>query len=207
MGFPTTKKFKKFLLALTAGILVYSTSAFAGQREDTIKALSAHYKAVPTMQGEFIQFGPKGDQNSGKFYLARPGKIRFDYEAPSPIEVVSNGKSVAVLNSKLKTFQSFPLSKTPLKLLLDNKINDTNKSIKSVTIEPDVTTIVMGDKQLFGNSVITLLFDPKTFDLRQWTIKDPQGKETSVMIFNVQKNKKLSSRLFRFSKVKYKRSN
>lgn len=211
MGFLTTQNLKKKLqtisVAFATGFVVLTTAAFAGPREDTIKALSAHYKAVPTMTGEFIQFGPKGDQNSGKFYLARPGKIRFDYEAPSPIEVVSNGKSVAVLNSKLKTFQSFPLNKTPLKLLLDNKISDTNKSIKSVKLDPDVTTIVMGDKQLFGNSVITLLFDPKTFDLRQWTIKDPQGKETSVMIFNVKKNKKLSSRLFRFSKVKYKRSN
>ncbi|MFK7903043.1 MAG: outer membrane lipoprotein carrier protein LolA [Nitratireductor sp.] len=198
------KNIKSAFSAL-ALVLAVSTFANANEREDTIRALSDHYAKVPTMSGEFLQFGPKGQQNGGTFYLARPGKIRFEYEEPSPIEVVSNGLSVAVLNKQLKTFQSYPLKKTPLKLLLDNKISVKNNSIKSVKVEEDVTTIVMGDKQLFGNSVITLLFDPKTFDLRQWTIKDAQGKETSVLIFDVQKNVKLSNRLFQFSKVKYKR--
>lgn len=195
--------------AFIAGFIILLSSVFAqaGQREDTINALSAHYASAPTMSGEFLQFGPKGQQNGGKFYLSRPGKIRFTYEEPSAIEVISNGKSVAVLNKKLKTFQSYPLKATPLKLLLDNKINIKNNSIQSVKVEEDVTTIIMGDKQLFGKSVITLLFDPVTFDLRQWTIKDAQGKETSVLIFDVQKNVELSSRLFQFSKVKFKRRN
>ena len=202
----------------TVGLAIIATAFFtvsstlidfahADQKEDTINALSAHYAAVPTMSGEFLQFGPKGEQNGGNFYLARPGKIRFDYEDPSPIEVVSNGQSVAVLNSKLKTFQSYPLKNTPLKLLLDNEINAANNSIIDVKVESDVTTIVMGDKQLFGNSIITLLFDPDNFDLRQWTIKDAQGKETSVMIFNIEKNVELSNKLFSFSRDKYKRNN
>lgn len=203
----TKIKATRKLVFAGAAILLSATFVSAGQREDTINALSAHYASAPTMAGEFLQFGPKGQQNGGKFYLARPGKIRFDYEDPSPIEVISNGKSVAVLNNKLKTFQSYPLKSTPLKLLLDNKINVKNNSIKSVTVSEDVTTVVMGDKHLFGNSLITLLFDPKTFDLRQWTIKDAQGKETSVLIFDVQKNVKLSNRLFQFSKAKFKRRN
>ncbi|MBL1404526.1 MAG: hypothetical protein COC17_01890 [Hyphomicrobiales bacterium] len=202
----TLKMVAKVLLAGSA-ILLSTVLSQAGQREDTINALSAHYANAPTMTGEFLQFGPKGQQNGGKFYLSRPGKIRFTYEEPSAIEVISNGKSVAVLNKKLKTFQSYPLKATPLKLLLDNKINIKNNSIQSVKVEEDVTTIIMGDKHLFGNSVITLLFDPETFDLRQWTIKDAQGKETSVLIFDVQKNVKLSDKLFQFSKVNFKRRN
>lgn len=202
----TLKAAVKVLLA-SSTVLLSAVYSQAGQREDTINALSAHYANAPTMSGEFLQFGPKGQQNGGKFYLSRPGKIRFTYEEPSSIEVISNGKSVAVLNKKLKTFQSYPLKATPLKLLLDNKININNNSIQSVKVEEDVTTIIMGDKHLFGNSIITLLFDPKTFDLKQWTIKDAQGKETSVLIFDVQKNVKLSSRLFEFSKVNFKRRN
>lgn len=202
----TLKMAAKVLLAGSA-ILLNTVLSQAGQREDTINALSAHYANAPTMTGEFLQFGPKGQQKGGKFYLSRPGKIRFTYEEPSAIEVISNGKSVAVLNKKLKTFQSYPLKATPLKLLLDNKININNNSIQSVKVEEDVTTIIMGDKHLFGNSVITLLFDPETFDLRQWTIKDAQGKETSVLIFDVQKNVKLSDKLFQFSKVNFKRRN
>ena len=58
----------------------------------------------------------------------------------------------------------------------------------------------MGNKNIFGDSEITLLFDPETQDLRQWTIKDAQGKETSVMIFNVQKNVQIPEKTFKIGK-------
>ena len=184
-----------------------NTNAEADIRENTLKALSEHYSSVPTMKGEFLQFGPKGEQSGGTFYIQRPGKVRFDYDDPSPIEVVSNGLAVMVINNKLKTFDSYPLKKTPLKLLLDDKLNISNKSIIEVKNEPDVTTVIMGDKQIFGNSVITLLFEPDTFDLRQWTIKDSQGKETSVMVFNVSNEVEIPSRTFQINKSKFKRKN
>ena len=184
-----------------------ATIVEAGVKEETLQALSEHYSSVPTMKGEFLQFGPKGEQSSGTFYIQRPGKVRFDYEDPSPIEVVSNGLAVMVVNNKLKTFDSYPLKKTPLKLLLDDKLNISNEAILEVKNEEDVTTVVMGDKQIFGNSVITLLFEPETFDLRQWTIKDSQGKETSVMVFNVSRDIDIPSRTFQINKYKFKRKN
>ncbi|TIN91426.1 MAG: outer membrane lipoprotein carrier protein LolA, partial [Mesorhizobium sp.] len=49
----------------------------------------------------------------------------------------------------------------------------------------DLTTIQLSDKSVFGNAKITMMFDPKTYELRQWTITDAQGKDTTVMIFNV----------------------
>ncbi len=149
-----------------------------------------------------MQFGPSGEQTSGKFYLSRPGKIRFDYADPAALTVQSDGRTVGVNNRKLKTWDFYPLRTTPLKLLLDEKIESSNKAIKSVKQEADLTTVVMSDKSVFGNSKITLMFDPDTFDLRQWTITDAQGKDTSVMIFNVQENVKLSKRLFQMDKSK-----
>ena len=162
-----------------------------------VKAISKHFASVPSMQGEFIQFGPNGEQTGGKFYLQRPGRIRFDYNKPSPILVKADGRTVSIHNRKLKTWDYFPLSKTPLKMLLSDRIDANDKSIKSVTRESDLTTVVLANKSVFGNSKITLMFDPKTFDLRQWTITDDQGKDTSVMIFNVKNNVKLSRNLFR----------
>ncbi len=86
---------------------------------------------------------------------------------------------------KLGTWDQYPLSKTPLALLLDDKIDLTGKMVRSVKQDPDLVTIVLGDKSIFGDSTITMMFDPATNDLRQWTITDAQGKETSVMIYNV----------------------
>lgn len=186
-----------FLLAIgfsLVGNLVIS--AQAATDEETLKAISKEFTAVPTMMGEFVQFGPNGEQSGGTFYIQRPGKIRFNYEEPSPIRIISNGRTVAVNNKKLKTWNFYPLSKTPLKLLLDDKLDLNDSSIKSVNTEGDITTIVMSNKKAFGKSEITLLFDPASYDLRQWTIKDAQGKETSVMVFNVEKGVKIPKKYF-----------
>lgn len=173
--------------------------------EETVSALSDHFAAVPTMTGEFLQFGPNGEQTGGVFYIARPGKIRFNYEKPSTVEVISNGKTVAVHNAKLKTWNFYPLDKTPLKLLLSDRIEFNGETIRSVISEPDLTTIVMGDNKIFGDALITLMFDPESFDLRQWTIKDAKGAETSVMVFNVEKNVELPERLFKFDELAIQR--
>lgn len=172
------------------------TSAQAETDKEILKAISDEFTAVPTMMGEFVQFGPNGEQSGGTFYIQRPGKIRFNYEEPSPIRIISNGRTVAVNNKKLKTWNFYPLSKTPLKLLLDDKLDLNDSSITSVKTDGDITTIVMSNKKAFGKSEITLLFDPASYDLRQWTIKDAQGKETSVMVFNVQKGVKIPKKYF-----------
>lgn len=192
--------FKAACLGLMLTSITMSGHALANDKKQAIDAISNHFKTVPTMTGEFIQFGPNGEQTGGKFLIKRPGKIRFNYEDPSPITVVSNGKTLAVNNKKLKTTNYYPLSKTPLSLLLSNKINIKDKSIRKVEAGEDITTVVMGDKKIFGDSEITLLFDPQSQDLRQWTIKDAQGKETSVMIFNVKKNIKISNTKFAVNK-------
>ncbi|MEO0547074.1 MAG: outer membrane lipoprotein carrier protein LolA [Pseudomonadota bacterium] len=168
-----------------------------GKDRKAVEQISQHFSGVPSMAGEFIQFGPNGEQTGGKFYLKRPGKIRFDYAKPSPITVKADGRTVGINNRKLKTWDFFPLRKTPLRLLLADRIDVNDKAIKSVKREEDLTTVILGDKSIFGNSKITLMFDPKSYELRQWTITDDQGKDTSVMIFNVQNNVRLSQRLFR----------
>ncbi|HEV2506566.1 MAG TPA: outer membrane lipoprotein carrier protein LolA [Mesorhizobium sp.] len=146
--------------------------------------IADHFSAVKSMTGEFVQFGPKGEQTGGKFFMERPGKIRFNYDGANNFKVISDGESVVLLNKKMQTSDLYPLSKTPLKLLLEDRIDLSGDRVKNVKEEEDLTTIKMSDKQVFGNSTITMMFDPKTYELRQWTITDAQGKDTTVMIFN-----------------------
>lgn len=180
--------------AVFGGVLALSApanAATAGAQE-----IANHFSRVKTMTGEFVQFGPQGEQTGGKFFLERPGKIRFNYENPSPVRVVADGKTVLVNNRKLDTWQLYPLSKTPLSLLLDSHIDLKGKAVESVKQNADLTTVVMTDKSIFGKSKITMMFDPKTYDLRQWTITDNQGKDTTVMIFNVQEGVKFHKSVF-----------
>jgi outer membrane lipoprotein-sorting protein len=161
--------------------------------------IADHFSNVQTMTGEFVQFGPRGEQTGGKFYIQRPGKIRFNYEKPSATTVVSDGSSVVIENVKLKTADVYPLSKTPLKLLLDDRIDLSGDKVKSVKEEDDLTTIQLVDKAVFGNARLTMMFDPKSYELRQWTITDAQGKDTTVMIFNVQEGVKFDQALFKIN--------
>ncbi|MGB3502981.1 MAG: outer membrane lipoprotein carrier protein LolA [Mesorhizobium sp.] len=163
---------------------------------DAAQKIANHFSSVKTMSGEFVQFGPRGEKTGGTFMIERPGKIRFNYEAPSNFRVVSDGKQVLILNTKLRTADMYPLSKTPLKLLLDDQIDLSGKKLLKVTEDPDLTTIVLQDKSVFGDSRITLMFDPKSYELRQWTVTDAQGKDTTVMIYNLQQGVKLDSKQF-----------
>jgi outer membrane lipoprotein-sorting protein len=158
--------------------------------------IADHFSRVKTMMGEFVQFGPSGESTGGRFFIERPGKLLFLYEAPSPIRVVADGKSLVVNNKKLDTWDAYPLDKTPLKLLLGERIDLGGNRVRRVTEADDLTTIVMGDKQVFGDSEITMMFDPNNYDLRQWTIRDAQGKDTTVIVSNVREGVKFAAGTF-----------
>ncbi len=208
---------RKIFLNSFIGLLltIVSTSMASSQtdktekqptRDETVKEIAEHFVNVPTMAGEFIQFGPRGNQTGGKFFIQRPGKIRFVYQDPTPIKIISNGKTVAVNNRKLKTWNFYPLKKTPLSLVLGDKMAIDPQSVREVHRDEDLTTIVMGDEKIFGNSIITMMFDPRSFDLRQWVIRDAQGKETTVMIFNVEKNVEIAAAYFKINQLAIQRN-
>ncbi|MEX4005698.1 outer membrane lipoprotein carrier protein LolA [Neoaquamicrobium sediminum] len=184
---------RSFLGAAALGIGVLALAQVTGPFVSTADAQAAtaqriadHFASVRTMMGEFVQFGPRGEQTGGKFYIERPGKVRFNYEAPSNFRVTSDGTTVVLENTKLRTADIYPLSRTPLKLLLDDRIDLSGNKVRAVKEEDDLTTIQLADKSVFGDSTITMMFDPASFELRQWTITDAQGKDTTVMIFNVE---------------------
>ncbi|MBV2141949.1 outer membrane lipoprotein carrier protein LolA [Falsochrobactrum sp. TDYN1] len=163
--------------------------------------IADHFSAVRTMTGEFVQFGPKGEQTGGTFYIERPGKIRFNYNN-SPIRVISDGNQVVINNRKLDTWDLYALSTTPLNMLLADRINLGGGRLQSVKQEPDMTTLVVGDKSMFGNSTITMMFDPNNFELKQWTITDAQNLDTTVMVFNLRTGVRFTDDMF---KIDYKR--
>ncbi|CAN7237246.1 outer membrane lipoprotein carrier protein LolA [Phyllobacterium sp. LjRoot231] len=199
-----------FGLLLGAANIALPTPALAQAAPAAVNAaqdIANKFSSVKTLTGNFVQFGPRGDQTEGTFYIERPGKIRFNYNKPSPIRVISDGQSVVINNRKLDTWDLYPLSKTPLKLLLSDQIDLSAKSVKSVKQESDMTTIVLGDKSIFGNSTISMMFDPKTSDLRQWTITDAQGLDTTVMITDVRTGVRFADDMFKidYTRIAMKR--
>ena len=179
-------------------MLVISLTSISAKAEvDVAQKIANHFASVKTMMGEFVQLSPDGSQIAGKFFISRPGKLRFNYEKPSPVRVISDGRNLVVGNRNLKTWNLYPLRTTPLKLLLANKIDLKSKDVLSVIETESLITIVMGNKTIFGKSTITVMFDATSYELRQWTIKDVQGKETTVLIYNVETGVDFAKSVFR----------
>ncbi len=185
-------RIRRNLLALGAGAAVLAGVGMMPLGGDAIaqsaeaQQIADHFSSVKTMMGDFVQFGPGGEQTGGKFFIERPGKVRFNYESPSTFKVTSDGQSVVLENTRMNTADLYSLSATPLKLLLDERIDLSGNRVRDVKQEADATTITLADQSVFGNSTITMMFDPQSYELKQWTIRDAQGRDTTVMIYNVQ---------------------
>ncbi len=159
--------------------------------EEAALFLNAYFNSFAVMSGDFIQFGADGRRVEGRFELHKPGRLRFDYNPPSPLEIIADGQSVAIRDKRLNTQDLYPLSQTPLKFLLKARIDLTKESriIKVVAGVNEFRTTIEDKATLGGTSQITLFYDLKARQLTRWEVLDPQGFETSVAIYNLNMNK------------------
>ncbi|MEO0636261.1 MAG: outer membrane lipoprotein carrier protein LolA [Pseudomonadota bacterium] len=180
----------------------------AAANTQAFNEITAHFNRVKTMTGNFLQIDPRGRQVEGRFFIQRPGKVRFEYEESYPLRIISDGKGVFVHNKKLKNWKVYPLNKTPLKLLLGNEITLDSDSVKSVQEDQGLTIVELGNKSVFGNQRIKMMFDTATYDLRQWNTIDEQGGETQVLVFDVRDGVTFARSVFRvpYDEVRASRS-
>ncbi|GJE21137.1 outer-membrane lipoprotein carrier protein LolA [Methylobacterium mesophilicum] len=159
---------------------------------------NAYFNAMNTLTGSFMQIGADGRRIGGKLTLAKPGRLRFDYDQPSPLEVVADGTSVAVRDRKLATQDLYFIAQTPLKFLLREKIDlARDLSVTDVANDPGGVRISLEDRAtLGGTSKIQLFFDAEMKTLSQWRITDPQGYITTVQLSNLQRPKTVDAGLF-----------
>ncbi len=174
------------------------TSFDANQRAQAAK-ISSYLSALQSLSGNFVQVGPDGSRSTGSFFIQKPGKVRFEYDPPSPIAIVADGASVAVRDSKLATQDLYPLSQTPLRFLLSDRIDlmrDTN--VVAVSADDVFVTVTIEEKQpLVGTSRLMLMVGAKDNQLKQWTITDPQGYDTTVAVYNLDSTRKFDSSIFK----------
>jgi outer membrane lipoprotein-sorting protein len=176
----------------------------ANQRAQVAK-ISTYLSGLSTLIGNFVQVAPNGNRTTGEFFMQKPGKVRFAYDPPTPIDVVSDGTSMVVRDRKLSTQDVYPLSQTPLRYLLSDRIDlmkDTN--VVSVASDDVFITVTIEEKQaLIGTSRLMLMIGTKDNQLKQWTVTDPQGYDTTVAVYNLNTQKKPDPDLFRIDFTKY----
>ncbi|MFO1150197.1 MAG: outer-membrane lipoprotein carrier protein LolA [Alsobacter sp.] len=148
--------------------------------------VNASLNSMTQVTADFIQVGGNGRRLEGKLYVQKPGRLRFEYKV-APIEIIADGNSVVIRDRKLGTQDVYPLSQTPLKFLLKDRI-DLARDTKVLDVQggPDMVSALIEDRTTFGGtSRVEMNFDPRSYALRQWTVTDPQGYQTTVNIRNV----------------------
>jgi len=166
--------------------------------EEAVSRADAYLDSARMMTADFVQIGPDGQRTEGQLYVDRPGRMLFHYDAPARLEIVADGRSVAVRDQKLDTQDLYFIAQTPLKFLLKDHVDlAKDTTVKRVTVDENAATIEIEDKATFGGSAeIALVFDPDSFALKQWTVIDAQGFQTVVSLFNVDLTSKPDPDLF-----------
>ncbi|HEY3696087.1 outer membrane lipoprotein carrier protein LolA [Phenylobacterium sp.] len=182
-----------------------STTALNPEQRAVIDKVNNYLSSVQTLSGNFVQVGPDGGRTKGTFFISKPGKVRFEYDNPSPIELIADGQSVVVRDRNLATQDVYPLSQTPLRFLLSDKVDlmrDTN--LVAVYADDVFITVVVEEKTaLIGTSRLMIMFSAKDMQLKQWTVTDPQGYDTTVAVYNLDTSKKPDPGMFRIDYTNY----
>jgi outer membrane lipoprotein-sorting protein len=183
-----------------------STTALNPDQRAIIDKVNNYLSSVRELEGNFVQVGPDGGRTQGEFYISKPGKVRFEYDAPSPIELIADGQSVVVRDRRLATQDLYPLSQTPLRFLLSDHV-DLMKDTNLVAVYADdvfITVVVEEKNGLVGTSRLMIMFSAKDMQLKQWTVTDPQGYDTTVAVYNLDTSKTPDPGMFKIDYTNYR---
>ena len=182
-----------------------SAGALNPEQRAIIERVNSYLSGVQALTGNFIQIGPDGGRTQGDFFISKPGKVRFEYDDPSPIELIADGSSVVVRDRRLATQDVYPLSQTPLRFLLADRV-DLTKDTHLVAVYADdvfVTVVVEEKNGIVGTSRLMIMFSAKDMQLKQWTVTDPQGYDTTVAVYNLDTSKRPDPSLFKIDYTRY----
>jgi len=159
--------------------------------------VDATMNSTTSFSGRFAQYAADGSFAQGQVYIKRPGKLRFEYDAPNPLLIVSDGVTLTQQDKALETIDRVPLSATPLNYFLKENIdlaNDTEVIGLQKTYNEWRVTARDGSGEMDG--AITMVFDANTLALKEWIIADSFGGETRVLLSELKYNERINPRLF-----------
>jgi outer membrane lipoprotein-sorting protein len=190
------------VLALVIGGLLGPPAAAAirdadAARSEDVAQIESYLNGLRSLRADFVQINPDGGTATGKLYYERPDKMRLDYDPPSQLLIIANGLTLVYQDRRLKQVSRMFTGQTPLGFLLEDEIR----------LDGDVTltdlerrggelrvTLVQTDEPTQGS--ITLAFAEQPFELRRWTVIDPQGYGTHVVLERLETDVRLDRELF-----------
>ncbi len=201
-------KFLKFIaVALVSSIVVLSpalakasqipTISLTAEQQQLIRNINDYINSFQTLKSDFTQISPRGQSSQGVLLISKPGKLRFEYAPPNPLLIVSDGKWLTIKNKVKEKGDQFPLSATPLRLVVSPKIDLLAETdVIGFESADGITSVSLMDRKDHLGGYIILIFDETRNQLQQWVIVDGKGRRTTVQLANIETGGRFDPKLF-----------
>ena len=165
-----------------------------------VAAIEGYLNDITTLEARFQQIAPNGSLATGKLYLQRPGRLRFDYDPPSRIRLVAPGDwRLIFYDASIKQVNVIPIGQTPLGILLDQQISlDGDVEVIDVQRAGEEVAVTLIRTGQADQGTVTLVFGEQPFVLRRWSVVDAQGLQTHILLEEVQTGGRIDPELFRW---------
>jgi outer membrane lipoprotein-sorting protein len=174
----------KRILSIIAAVALTLYAGAASAQQLTLGQVSAYLNQLQTAQGGFTQINADGTLSTGQIYIKRPGRIRFEYNAPSNALVMAGGGQLAVFDARSNTGpERYPLNQTPLSIILQDNVDlGRERMVTNVVSDGTTTTVTAQDPDNPNYGSIQMVFTSNPIELRQWVVTDDLGSETTVIL-------------------------
>jgi outer membrane lipoprotein-sorting protein len=177
-------------------------------QEVSLNAISTYLNQLQTATAEFTQVNDDGSIATGKLFIKRPGRVRFEYNPPESSLVLAGGSTVAIFDGKSnQPPEQYPLKRTPLNLILESNVDLARRNmVVGHTSDGTKTVVTAQDPENPDYGTIQLVFTASPVELRQWIITDGTGAQTTVILGELTKGGDLPSSMFNITFETQKRS-
>jgi len=205
LGHMSPMKRRSILLGL--GALALAPAAYAqtapvvlagADRAAGLARANRTLNSFTRLQARFMQASPGGGRSSGTVYIQRPGRMRFEYDPPATMLVVSDGSVVALRDTELRTTERTPLRSTPLNIILGATVDlERNARVLRVSQAGPWLMVTCSDRGGQTDGQIVLQFHGEGAELRSWDVIDATGARTRITLSDITQPASFHRALFR----------
>ncbi len=175
----------------------YKPIVLTEKQRGSVTRINSYLNGFQTMRGDFTQISPRGQTTRGVMMISKPGRMRFEYAPPVPLLIVSDGRWLTIKNTAKERGDQFPLSATPLRLVVSQKLDLLAETDVIGFEETDgLTSVTLQDKKSKLGGFIILIYDDAAKVLQQWIVVDAKGRRTTVQLANLETGVKVDPKLF-----------
>jgi len=161
-----------------------------------LQRIAAYLSGIRTMYAKFQQVSAGGGRATGQLWMARPGRMRFEYDPPSPILLLADMFYVYYVDKELAQMSKVGLKSTPAWLLLRDPVTFSDLIVTRFERSANTIKLTVVEKAEPDNGSLTMVFNDNPLALRQWSIVDQQHKTTTVSLYDERFGVALDPKLF-----------